>query len=235
MLQVGREHERFLFYRGVGNLDAPLRVVRKGAMLNILPRGDWSIRKLWLVDIKPDGTGAFRPLEVSALGMDAAFLASTSASFKPRDYSAKAIVSLRKAMKAALVEEGLFDDEAEGLLNTWEVSYFKSVGLRLFFMTPTAWTDAILPLEITGLPKETEIKRAMVGRIELVSPAQREAIRRLADVTRLGRSASESALKAYSEMGRFARPLILNELERNPTRGLREFVESNRLATYPPK
>ena len=80
-------------------------------------------------------------------------------------------------MRLALQEEGLFPDEADALLNTWELSYFKSPGLRLFFMVPRAWTDHYLPLEVS-VP--CEIKRAMIGRLELATPEQRALLKELA-------------------------------------------------------
>ena len=78
-------------------------------------------------------------------------------------------------MKATLRKEGLFDEEAEAMLSTWELSYFKSPGLRLFFTVPREWTDHVLPLSISVPSK---ITRVMVGRIELVTPAQRARVKR---------------------------------------------------------
>ncbi len=56
------------------------------------------------------------------------------------------------------------------MLKTWEESYFQSWGLRLFYVVPREWTDRHLPLRVSG---EVEITRAMIGRIELVTPEQR--------------------------------------------------------------
>ena len=64
------------------------------------------------------------------------------------------------------------------MLRTWELSYFKSPGLRYFYVAPKSWVDKVLPLKITGAP--TNITRVMVGRIELISPAQRATLARLA-------------------------------------------------------
>jgi hypothetical protein len=47
------------------------------------------------------------------------------------------------------VANGLFADEAQALLDTWEISYFKSAGLRVFFIVPRAWTDYYLPLKVS--------------------------------------------------------------------------------------
>jgi hypothetical protein len=81
-------------------------------------------------------------------------------------------------LQCALVADGLFSDEAQGLLNTWEVSYFKSPGLRVFFLVPREWTDYYLPLE-TSLP--ADINRVMVGRIELITPEQRKTLAKISD------------------------------------------------------
>ena len=43
-------------------------------------------------------------------------------------------------------------------------------------MVPRAWTDAHLPLKVSAA---AEIERAMVGRIELVTPRHRELLRRI--------------------------------------------------------
>jgi len=81
-------------------------------------------------------------------------------------------------MQAALVKEGLYPDEASAMLRTWELSYFKSPGLRFFYIVPRKWVDEVLPIKITGSP--TEITRVMVGRIELISDAQRATLAKLA-------------------------------------------------------
>ena len=83
----------------------------------------------------------------------------------------------KASLRSALVAEGLFEDEAQALLNTWELSYFKSPGLRVFFLVPRAWTDFYLPLDIS-VP--ADLNRVMVGRIELVTPGQRNLLRQIA-------------------------------------------------------
>src|SRR3954464_13094300 len=98
-------------------------------------------------------------------------LVNIDANFSTDEY--KPVKNLRDEMKAALIEDGLFTDEAEALLSTWELSYFKSGGTRLFFMVPRAWTDHYLPLKIST---PCEMVRTMVGRIEIVTPQQRELL-----------------------------------------------------------
>jgi hypothetical protein len=186
---VGTQSERFLFYRGVGHRDAPLRIVRPTVSdqleLRSLPADSpaWTkqpmrLAHLWLVEIMPDGTAAFRVLpEINVDGRPDQLLATTSATFANDEFSPRNLGALRAAMHTALVEQGLFADEAAALLNTWELSYFQSPGLRLFFLLPQTWTDEVLPLKLS-VP--AEVTRAMVGRIEIVTPRQRDLIQKIA-------------------------------------------------------
>jgi len=104
-------------------------------------------------------------------------LAQTSASFNPADFSSHNLEKLKSTLEAELVAEGLFPDEAQALLNTWELSYFKSPGLRVFFLVPRTWTDF---LSATGNLAAGRHHRVMVGRIELITPAQRSRLQQLA-------------------------------------------------------
>jgi hypothetical protein len=63
------------------------------------------------------------------------------------------------------------------MLNTWEVSYFKRPGLRLFYSVPRPWTEHMLPLSVS---ESADITRAMIGRIEIVTPQQRQTLAKIA-------------------------------------------------------
>ena len=86
-------------------------------------------------------------------------------------------------MHQALLSDGLYADEATAMLSTWQRAYFTSAGLRLFYLVPRVWTDAVLPLTITGDP---EITRVMIGRVELISDKQKEALDKLAKADGVG-------------------------------------------------
>ncbi|HUA65225.1 MAG TPA: hypothetical protein VME24_05210 [Alphaproteobacteria bacterium] len=259
---AGGESEKFLFYRGVGHVDAPLKVSRGDSGGELLFRsqleglplaGPLAIKSLWLVDIRTDGKIAFRTLPSVTLGSDSnKVLSRTRAGFAPEDFSAGNFDKLKSSLKSALMSEGLYDDEAQALLNTWQASYFKSPGLRVFFIVPRAWTDYYLPLQIS-LP--ARIQRVMVGRIELVTPEQREILEKLsglpADTIERqveqfagefqsnknlesvynGREALSAVLSVpesyqmYLSLGRFKNALILDEEKRRPTVGLADFIE----------
>src|SRR5215469_1761593 len=118
-------------------------------------------------------------------------LQRTPGTFDSVDYRRDNLQKLEAALKAALVAEGLFGDEAQALLNTWQVSYFKNTGMRVFFLCPHAWTDYYLPLQIS-LP--SQINRVMVGRIELVTPDDRTKMQQLAAL---------SAAKVRAQLAQF--------------------------------
>lgn len=181
------ESERFLFYRGVGHRTAPLHVARDASGQRLQIRADWgewvkrdpafTVGPVWLMDVRPDGTSALRTLDHIPVAADPErVLAELPATFTPGEYSKETLGTMRAALHAALVRDGLFADEAEGLLNTWEVSYFRRPGLRMFFMVPPVWTQHVLPLRVS---QSADIRRAMVGRIELVTPAQRALLKRV--------------------------------------------------------
>ena len=190
-LTVGSEHERYLFYRGLGHFDAPLITTRAadGATLTVSARPEiltsrWTpnyMPKLWFADLRADGTAAFRTIAPTGLYREAEHIPTVSqtfsALFAADDFSVEHLRLLRQELHAELVTSGLFADEAQALLTTWEASYFKAPGQRLFFVVPPAWTDHVLPLTIST---PATVTRAMMGRIEVVSPTQRQALNLIA-------------------------------------------------------
>jgi len=190
------EAERYLFYRGVGKLKSPLLVTRDAENSRLQVRGRFAelgddfkpekllkpnVGPLWLVDVRAGGACAFTSLDsVDASQGDQKVLANLPAWFDEADYSMENLAALRKSFSSALVRDGLNADEAEALLNTWEASYFKRPGLRLFFLVPRQWTDYVLPLRISGVPA-ADISRVMVGRIEIVTPHQRQLLKQISE------------------------------------------------------
>jgi hypothetical protein len=180
VLSSSNESEKYLFYRGVGNIVSPLRVSRNADTLYIdgaaeswdFQHAGTSIEGLWLVDIDNAGRLAFRQLPPINAGGPQEDTIITKAKFKKRDYSAENLRKLEQAFLAALTDKGLYEDEARAMLATWQSAYFKTPGTRLFFIVPRPWVDHYLPLEISVPAK---IERVMVGRIELLSKISAEA------------------------------------------------------------
>jgi hypothetical protein len=252
------ESERFIFYRGVGHVQTPVRVSRTddGRSLRLQSEAGMSaasapaVGGAWLVDVRDDGKIAFRPTRGDVRGE-----AVVDATFSPGEY-ATGPEALRKSLHAALVADGLFADEADALLNTWDPSYFRRPGLRLFYLVPREWTDSILPLKVSssGKPIDAKIERVMVGRVEIVTPAQRDGLAVIAKgpastpnwlfselnrehanndwfkemmsgrISADVRKSIPADYRAYIALGRFRNSLILDELARHPTPGLKSFV-----------
>ena len=178
--------EQYLFYRGVAQLQSPIRVVTPPGKtilelhgnLESEITGEHVVEHLWLADIRPDGKVAYRALDPVVLSSDnKGRLATTANAFPEEAYAAANMPRLRKSMHRAITSAGLYRDEATAMLNTWELSYFKSSGMRLFYVLPEAWTDHQLPLEIS---KPAEVKRIMIGRVELVTSEQEQALAAIA-------------------------------------------------------
>jgi len=183
VLSVGDEAEKYLFYRGVANITAPLRVVQNEKtgdcqIFETAPESSsFASRKLWLVDISESGKVAYETVSVSAGTTNKTAedrLIATAPFVFPEDrYTKGNLASLKEEMKSALIEEGLFEDEAVAMLKTWDLSYFQSTGTRLFFTLPREWTDEVLPMEVS---QPAQIERVMIGRIEMLNNRQRELL-----------------------------------------------------------
>ena len=256
--------ERYLFYRGVAHRDAPIRVLRDDTqdVLRLLPTvatlneigplrfGESWFGESWLVSIREDGTAAFRTLpswtadETATASGTALPGIATPASFAEIEYSAANLPLLRNAMHRALVDAGLYQDEATAMLRTWELSYFMSSGLRLFFLVPRTWTDHVLPLRLS-VPADVE--RVMVGRIELITVRQRDLLRQIAagpqgreEVGTGPEQVIDAPLPApvdyglFLALGRFRHALLLREQLQRPTEALDHFMESYRIRYFDP-
>lgn len=171
-ISVRQEGEHYLFYRGLANLPALLttRHSRRSVQLDTptdkawVPADGAMVSRIWLVDVRSDGAVAFTtqgPVAITRSGADQTI---EIARFGAHQYSVAQRTALRTSMKSELTAAGLFADEAEAMLNTWDASYFGQPGLRIFHMVPRAWTDYFLPLEMS-VPHEAT--RVLVGRIDL--------------------------------------------------------------------
>jgi hypothetical protein len=261
------ESEQFLFYRGVAFLQPPLSagLSENGQTVTIsnrLPaelasKAPLKVPKLWHVDIREDGSLAYRTLPAMHLsGNSSDVIRTIPGTFTDGEYSLTRLADLRKEMLAGLVADGLFEDEANGLLNTWESSYFRSHGMRLFFLVPKAWTDHVLPLKASV---SADFERVMIGRLELITPRQRACLKRIADskefstqwyfdwmqkhpeaVERNRKRRAEGDLQslrqdcvtipdnylAYLQLGRFRNALILDAFRRTGDFTYKKFIQA---------
>jgi len=210
------ESEKFLFYRGVGHLDGPLQAHRAAPQSEaILLSGHASSQPAWLVDIRGDGTVAFARSETLSAAAPPATQYRGFFGFKPVDYNSANLTKLRDEFRQALIASGLFADEADAMLNTWEASYFKAPGLRVFYIVPPAWTEQVLPMTVSVPAK---ITRVMVGRIELIAPEQQALLGTISDV------------KDVPKLGRFYAALLNEEQRLRPSDRLAKLIEAKQCA-----
>jgi hypothetical protein len=106
--------------------------------------------------------------------------------------------SLKRAVVDILVAQGLYQDEAQAMFETWRDSWFEE-GSRLLYIVPRPFVDSILPLKIQPSPAQTV--RVFVGRLELVTPATQRAIEQAME------SHDRTTLTRY---GRFLVPILEN-------------------------
>jgi hypothetical protein len=206
-IAVGGQHEKFLFYRGVGRFPIPLsaRLSADGKVL-VENRGHEAVPTVILFENRGGRLGYRNGGAVeSTMTLD-------PPSLDVRQGSPDGLSLLRYDLETALVEQGLFLREAQAMVETWRDSWFEE-GSRLIYVLPSRSVDAILPLRIEPLPSRTA--RVFVGRIELVTP---DSIRSVEDALANG---DGSAIERYR---RFLGPILrraepgnldrLNQVER---------------------
>lgn len=148
------EVEGFVFYRGIGNFALPFEVrAAPDGTLTLRNQGADTLPFVWVYEQPGDGT----PVR-SWAGALAAGGHSTAGPLEAREIP----------FHAALTAAGLTPAEADALMATWRESYFERRGLRIFWIVPRAFTDAMLPITITPAPARLE--RVLVGRTEVLTP-----------------------------------------------------------------
>jgi hypothetical protein len=184
-VRVGDQSEKFLFYRGVGQFQPPLAAVAR-----------------------QDGSVALRSMGGAAIG-DAIYFENRrgAATFTARHIAAPEGTLPRPSLddasgpplaelKKILVAQGLYEREAQAMVDTWKDSWFEE-GARLLYIVPARSVDEILPLTIS--PRPSVLTRVFVGRIELVTPAT------IRDVKAAIASDDRAMLAKY---GRFLQPIV---------------------------
>jgi len=160
------EVEGFIFYRGVGNLSLPFRVSCDAAgRVRLENTGHDRIPFVFIYDRRPPWDhGDAMVWWHGALAAGEVHQELTLQSFRGGP-SAKVRGEI---FPKALIAAGLSRDEAAAMLATWRESYFERPGLRVFWIVPRAFTDAVLPIKIAPAPAKLE--RVLVGRSEVLTP-----------------------------------------------------------------
>ncbi len=168
------ESEKYLFYRGVAHLDALMQtqilsnelILRTPRTLHWLNAKSMVLSGVWFVGVREDGAVAFRTLGKKTIARtDLSKEIARTECFQASDYTKKNLDQLQDSLKNSLITTGLFKDEAEAMLATWDHSYFKSPGMRVFYVVPAEWLHYFLPLQIST---PHQLTRAFIGRIDLL-------------------------------------------------------------------
>ncbi|HXA05291.1 MAG TPA: hypothetical protein VNY30_10655 [Bryobacteraceae bacterium] len=161
-ITVGDQHEKFLFYRGVGTFPVPLSVRLTGdGKIAVENRGHDTVPSAILFENRG-----------GRLGYRNAGAIADSVTLDPPSLDGSFAV-LRHDLETALIAQGLFPREAQAMVETWRDSWFEE-GSRLIYIVPSRAIDAALPLQVEPVPSQTA--RVFVGRIELVTPETTHAV-----------------------------------------------------------
>lgn len=163
------EVERFIFYRGLGRFALTPHIQTLGqGKVQVHNGADAPMLHPLLMVVTADGYGG-----VVSLPQFAASSSITvdlpAATLPLKD----AIADAKSKLKAGLVAFGLYEDEAQAMVDTWQKAWFTTPGARLLYILPQAWTDKLLPLSVT--PKPDQVVRALVARVEFLTPEQEAA------------------------------------------------------------
>ncbi len=203
-LSAGVEEEGFIFYRGVGRFDTPLRVFATDTHLTIRNASDELVPAAFVLNVTAEGGDV---VNAGPVPPRASIVVRIPTSVR-EDY----VDVAADAVADAVHDSGLFRDEARAMVDTWRHSYFHSRGTRVLYVLPDAWTDALLPLEIT--PRPEAIERVLVGRVEALTPGEEQRV--LDTLIRHHRNpgvAPSAYLPPSLAVDRFAEPRIRRALE----------------------
>jgi hypothetical protein len=178
--------EKFLFYRGICNINLPLDLQCFGNdRFQLTDPSKTTIAAAFLIQIEGGKIRFQRYAKIN--GVKAMDLSLPN---EPTSLDA-----LANAMTQDLAASGLYEKEAKAMVATWLTSWFGEEGTRLLYILPATMADANLPLTIT--PKPQQMVRVMVGRLEVMTPEREHDL-----AQRL------SGNGPINDLGRFAEPSL---------------------------
>ena len=192
---TGEQQEKFLFYRGVSTFRAPISAkLTADGKVQIENGGEEEIPNTILFERRAE-----------KMGYRIGGALPKEAVLEPPQLTGKA-ADLGRELEGMLVARGLYQDEAQAMVETWRGSWFEE-GSRLIYIVPAGFVNKILPLSIKPAPAQSA--RAFVGRLELVTPATEKAV--------------ESAFAAHDkatleQYGRFLEPILQTMMAKQPDR-----------------
>jgi hypothetical protein len=221
------EHERFLFYRGLGTFPSPLAVETTSfedspaairAFVEARNAGALDLEHVYGIAVHA-GRASFSYAPRLRAGQTWKAILEAGPDHPTVDATAR---QLEAHVEARLRALGLYEKEARAMVRSWTESWFRTPGVRVFFAFPRVLADSFLPLRVEPAPDETV--RVMIGRVECVTPAQERAFE--AAAARLGSADPAEAAAARSAilgLGRIAEPMLRRSAD---LVGARELLEA---------
>ncbi|HET9401913.1 MAG TPA: hypothetical protein VFO34_13280 [Candidatus Acidoferrales bacterium] len=180
----GNQREKFLFYRGVASFAVPIFAhVNSGESVQLENRSGVPVPAI-LFERRGEKVG-YRTI--------GEFTGRTTV--QSSDLSG-GVDALGSEIEGLLVTQGLYADEAHAMVKTWRDSWFEE-GSRILYLVPRQFIDSVLPLSIRPAP--SNVTRAFVGRLELVTPATERAV---------AAALANNDRAALSKFGRFLEPIL---------------------------
>lgn len=165
------EAEHYLFYRGLGRWQPDVRVTTgDDGRARFENRMKHAIPFTLALELTEAGGRSVVGGPLAADG-DVALALATARLEPDRETFARAVGAI--VMKA-LVDQGLYLDEARAMVATWSRSWFQKDGARIVYLLPREQVDEVLYLGISPRPKE--LVRVLVGRLEFITPASQRLV-----------------------------------------------------------
>lgn len=205
------EHEKFLFYRGIGNFDLPLTAKLKGEQVILGNRNKEIITSIIVFENRGGRVGfSFVPSLFGEVSVN-------------RPSLNQPLESVLMELERTLTAQGLYQKEAQAMIKTWRDSWFEE-GLRVFYILPNKLTDEILPLKIE--PKPQEIVRVLVGRAEIITPEMEKDVKtQVGLLSSTSKQMREEAAKNLKKHGRFYEPILKSILQKETDANVKVQIE----------
>jgi hypothetical protein len=194
----GSHFEKFLFYRGLGNFELPIKLSALGNdRFEVANESDDASGAMLLVRIENDIVRFTRMDPINPYAAVEIVLPEYASS----------IDRLVEATIRELIAAGLYEKEAVAMVNTWRTSWFGENGTRLMYLVPGKLTDELLPLKVDPTPEE--MLRVLVGRLETLTPEDSQRlVQEIAGNASEEQPSGEAVKAALAPLGRFAEPAI---------------------------
>ncbi len=211
LIQVGQETEKFIFYRGLGEFKTKLLTTSKNGSLRIQNNGTDRIPAVFLV--YTDGQKHGDIISLGKIDSRDNVVVSSRAIAKLQSTEqplSTFLTAARQRLLQSLTKAGLFADEAQSMIDTWESGYFKTPGLRILYVLSRQEVEEILPVQVS--PQPDELNRVFIGRIEILLDTVEEQV--------LAQVIVQADQYDVLQLGRMAQPILLRVQEMARLKGI---------------